>query len=117
MTGLPLEDLQSNEYFGGGKGRRETISWLPEPEPHERVYRVISVDDHVVEPPDVFTGRFPKRYADEEPRLVDRRRRRGLDVAGQVLPNVGFNGMVGRPSTKYGFEPTRFDEMRRGAGT
>src|SRR5258706_12107451 len=34
---------------------------------------------------------------------------------GQSLPNVGFNAVVGRPSTEYGFEPTRFDEMRRGA--
>ena len=34
---------------------------------------------------------------------------------GQTLPNVGFNAVVGRPSTEYGFEPTRFDEMRRGA--
>ena len=34
---------------------------------------------------------------------------------GQLLPNVGFNAVVGRPSSEYGFEPTRFDEMRRGA--
>src|SRR2546429_6330347 len=26
-----------------------------------------------------------------------------------------FNAVVGRPSSEYGFEPTRFDEMRRGA--
>jgi predicted TIM-barrel fold metal-dependent hydrolase len=31
------------------------------------------------------------------------------------LPNVGFNAVVGRPVTEYSFEPTRFDEMRRGA--
>jgi len=31
------------------------------------------------------------------------------------LPNVGFNAVVGRPVSEYGFEPVRFDEMRRGA--
>ncbi|MDQ1455249.1 MAG: hypothetical protein QOH28_869, partial [Actinomycetota bacterium] len=31
MTGLSLDDLQGNEHFGGGKGRRETVTWLPEP--------------------------------------------------------------------------------------
>src|SRR2546429_975349 len=35
--------------------------------------RIISVDDHVVEPPDVFTGRLPKKYADRGPRLVRKR--------------------------------------------
>ena len=34
---------------------------------------------------------------------------------GQSLPNVGFNAVVGRPVSEYGFEPARFDEMRRGA--
>ena len=45
-------------------------SWLPEPAAREQLYTVISVDDHVVEPPDAFTGRFPKRFASEEPRIV-----------------------------------------------
>lgn len=31
------------------------------------------------------------------------------------MPNVGFNAVVGRPVSEYGFEPVRFDEMRRGA--
>ncbi len=116
MTGMPLEALQSNAYFGGGKGRRETITWLPEPEPRERAYTVISVDDHVVEAADAFTGRFPSQYADEEPRVVVTDDGGEAWVwQGQVLPNVGFNAVVGRPSTEYGFEPTRFDEMRRGA--
>ena len=34
---------------------------------------------------------------------------------GQELPNVGFNAVAGRPVSEYSFEPTRFDEMRRGA--
>jgi predicted TIM-barrel fold metal-dependent hydrolase len=34
---------------------------------------------------------------------------------GQAFPNVGFNAAVGRPVREYSFEPTRFEDMRRGA--
>ena len=33
----------------------------------------------------------------------------------QLLPNVGFNAVVGRPVREHSMEPTRFDEMRRGS--
>ena len=93
-----------------------TVTFLPEPERAERRYTVISVDDHIVEPPDTFEGRVPKKFAERAPRVVD------TDDGGQTwmydghsLPNVGFNAVVGRPVSEYGFEPARFDEMRRGA--
>jgi hypothetical protein len=31
---------------------------------------LISVDDHIVEPPDMFKNHLPKKYMDEAPRLV-----------------------------------------------
>ena len=31
---------------------------------------LISVDDHVVEPPDMWEGRVPKKYADQVPKLI-----------------------------------------------
>ena len=47
---LDLEQLKSiNLTAGAGDGPR-TVTFLPEPEPAERPYTVISVDDHVVEP-------------------------------------------------------------------
>jgi predicted TIM-barrel fold metal-dependent hydrolase len=114
--GMSLEDLQRSEAFGGTRGRRGGVTFLPEPEPAEVWATVVSVDDHVVEPPDAFEGRFPKKLADQAPRLVD------TDDGGQAwiwlgeqVPNVGFNAVAGRPNSEYGFEPTRFDEMRRGA--
>ena len=55
-------------------------------------------------------------FADRAPRVVEK------DDGSQTwlydgveLPNVGFNAVVGRPVDEYGFEPARFDEMRRGA--
>ncbi len=113
---LSLEDLAASEAFGGSKGRRAAVTFLPEPEPRERIRPIWSVDDHVVEPPDAFAGRFPANFADAAPRVV------ATDDGGEawlwngeLLPNVGFNAVAGRPSSEYGFEPTRFDEMRRGA--
>jgi hypothetical protein len=32
--------------------------------------RIISVDDHVVEPPDLWTSRLPSRYAGRTPHIV-----------------------------------------------
>jgi Predicted metal-dependent hydrolase of the TIM-barrel fold len=114
--GMSLEELQASEAFGGNQGRRAEVTFLPEPEPRDRWATIVSVDDHVVEPPDAFIDRFPAKYQDDAPRIVE------TDDGGEawlwngeLLPNVGFNAVAGRPTSEYGFEPTRFDEMRRGA--
>jgi predicted TIM-barrel fold metal-dependent hydrolase len=76
---------------------------------------LVSVDDHLVEPPHMFEGRLPARYADAAPKVV--RRDDGSDVwtfNGTVIPNVGLNAVAGRPKEEYGIEPTAFDEMRPG---
>jgi Amidohydrolase len=76
---------------------------------------LVSVDDHVVEPPDMFARHVPAAYRDKAPRVV--RTPRGDDVweyEGQIRPNVGLNAVAGRPPEEYGFEPTSFAQMRRG---
>ncbi|MDT3440602.1 MULTISPECIES: amidohydrolase family protein [unclassified Pseudofrankia] len=76
---------------------------------------LISVDDHLVEPPDMFQGRLPARFADAAPKVLHRED--GSDVwtfNGSIIPNVGLNAVAGRPKEEYGVEPTAFDEMRPG---
>jgi predicted TIM-barrel fold metal-dependent hydrolase len=77
---------------------------------------LVSVDDHLVEPPDMFEGgRVPERYREFAPRVE--RRDDGSDVwvfNGAVIPNIGLNAVAGRPKEEYGVEPTAFDEMRPG---
>ena len=76
---------------------------------------LVSVDDHVVEPPDMFKGRVPQRYVDLAPRAI--RNEAGDDVwlyEGQELPNIGLNAVAGKPPEEYGIEPTSFAEMRSG---
>src|SRR4051794_15375409 len=92
------------------------VTFLPEPEPRPRRYTVISVDDHLVEPPEMFEGRVPRRFADRAPRVIeldDGTQR--WDYDGKHIPNVGLNAAVGRPPAELSSEPTRFDEMRKGA--
>lgn len=111
---ISIEDLQSRKGFT--LAQQGKLTWLPEPPRAERPFTIISVDDHVVEPPHAFDGRLPKKFAEQAPKVVTRPDGRETWVFnGQELPNVGFNAVVGRPVSEYSFEPTRFDEMRRGA--
>jgi len=76
---------------------------------------LVSVDDHVVEPPDMFDGHLPERYRALAPSVVQTPA--GDDVwlyEGQELPNIGLNAVAGKPPEEYGIEPTSFAEMRRG---
>jgi predicted TIM-barrel fold metal-dependent hydrolase len=75
----------------------------------------ISVDDHVVEPPHMFDGRLPAKFADRAPRVEHTDD--GDDVwifDHHVIPNIGLNAVAGRPKAEYGVNPTAFDEMRAG---
>ncbi|MGV0773175.1 amidohydrolase family protein [Mycobacterium syngnathidarum] len=76
---------------------------------------LISVDDHIVEPPDMFKNHLPKKYADEAPRLVHNPD--GSDTwqfRDIVIPNVALNAVAGRPKEEYGLEPQGLDEIRMG---
>ncbi len=111
---ISLDDLANREGFTTvAKG---AVSFLPEPNPATRHFTVISVDDHIVEPAHTFEGRFPAALADRAPRVVEQDDGSEAWVfEGEVMPNVGFNAVVGRPVEEYSFEPTRFDQMRKGA--
>ena len=76
---------------------------------------LVSVDDHVVEPPTLFEGRLPAKYADLAPQFVHKDD--GTDVwryEGVEIPNIGLNAVAGRPSSEYGMEPTSLDQIRSG---
>ena len=111
---ISIEDLSGNSGFTQNvKGK---VTLLPDPPRSERWYTVISCDDHVVEPPHTFEGRVPAAFAERAPRVVEQDDGREMWLYdGELLPNVGFNAVVGRPVDEYSFDPTRFDEMRRGA--
>jgi predicted TIM-barrel fold metal-dependent hydrolase len=76
---------------------------------------LVSVDDHIIEPPDLFAGRLPSKYAADAPRIE--RRADGADVwtfRDVEIPNVALNAVAGRPKEEYGLEPQSLDEVRPG---
>src|SRR5262245_43558636 len=76
---------------------------------------LISVDDHVVEPPDLFEGRVPKKFVGRFPEIV--KGAGGEDVwlfEGKPIPNVALNAVAGRRPEEYGFEPTAYSQLRKG---
>ena len=77
---------------------------------------LVSVDDHVVEPPDMFDGRLPAEYADVAPAC--RHARTTAPTCGRTRaarsPTSALNAVAGRPPEEYGMEPTSFDEIRAG---
>jgi hypothetical protein len=76
---------------------------------------LVSVDDHVCEPPNMWEERLAAQWKDRAPRLVHKRD--GSDVwifEGQQIPNLGVNAVAGRPPEEYGMEPTALEQLRAG---
>lgn len=88
---------------------------LPEPTAEPLTCKVISVDDHVTEPPTVFEGRIAAKFADRAPRLVE-------DSSGGLvwayedgeMHDSGFGAVAGRPQEDWRHEPIRYEEVRKG---
>lgn len=99
------------------RGRsKDTVTFLPDPDPRRRHFPIISVDDHVVEPRHMFEGRLPSRLQERAPRVVEEADGREVWVFEHLREShTGLNAVVGRPIEECGMEPTRFDAMRPGA--
>lgn len=76
---------------------------------------LVSVDDHVVEPPDLFEGRLSGKAAERAPFIEKLENGREVWMfEGHALPNVGLNAVAGRVPEEYGLDPLAFSEMRPG---
>src|SRR6266511_1970098 len=87
--------------------KSETHGLLPDPEPREIKYTIVSVDDHLVEPPGMFEGRLPRRFQDRAPKIVETAEGHEVwEFAGQLYFQAGLNGVwasVNFPSQITGF--------------
>jgi predicted TIM-barrel fold metal-dependent hydrolase len=93
--------------------RRATL--LPDPAPRDIVVPIISVDDHLIEPPDLFEGRLPAALQDQAPHIIEEANGSQCWLfEGNRYPNVGLNAVVGRPQEEWSMDPARFDQMRPG---
>lgn len=79
------------------------------------VYRLISADSHVTEPPDLWTSRLPAKLRDRAPRIE--RFERGdawvLEGVDQPIP-FGYTACAGLPRETIPGGWMRFEDMRRG---
>ena len=76
---------------------------------------LVSVDDHVCEPADMFDAHVPTKYKHLAPRVVEEED--GVqqwwygDIRGR---NLGLNAVAGKPPEYYNIDPTRYEDMRPG---
>jgi len=76
---------------------------------------LISVDDHVIEPTDMFDNHIPAKFKDRAPRIE--KQADGGDLwkyEDGYAPNVGLNAVAGCPPDEYGLDPTEYAQMRPG---
>ena len=77
---------------------------------------LVSVDDHIVEPPTVFEKHIPKRWAERAPRFAydPERRMQTWSWEGGVAATPFICAVVTLPNEEWGYDPTTLAEMRPG---
>jgi len=76
---------------------------------------LVSIDDHVIEPPDMFDNHVPARYRDEAPKSVmDESGFENWWFQGHASTSSSLNAVVGWPNEEWGMNPSTFSEMRPG---
>jgi predicted TIM-barrel fold metal-dependent hydrolase len=75
---------------------------------------LVSVDDHVLEPPHVWTSRVPQKYRDVAPRIE----RDGVSefwaYEDKRLPTAGLSAVAGKEKEEFSPEPVTYADMRPG---
>jgi predicted TIM-barrel fold metal-dependent hydrolase len=77
--------------------------------------QVISVDDHVIEHPQVWLDRLPSKYKDVAPRIE--RAEDGNDFwiyEGEKAGNFALNAVAGKDPKDFGLDPRTYDDMLPG---
>jgi predicted TIM-barrel fold metal-dependent hydrolase len=89
---------------------------LPDPEPRERTYPIISVDDHLHEPRHVFQDRMPAHLVERAPiriELPDGSQRWAYE--DKMLAESGLSNVAGRDPASWTRDPLHDDEVRKGS--
>jgi predicted TIM-barrel fold metal-dependent hydrolase len=76
---------------------------------------LVSVDDHICEPADMFEAHVPERYREYSPRVVEEPDGSQQWYYGDVRGrNLGLNAVAGKPPEMFNVNPTRYEDMRPG---
>ena len=100
------------EFLKSAGGPKGVLERRTDPSPRERRYTVVSVDDHLIEPPDTFADRMPARFRDRAPHVV---RHDGADwwrFEDEEVPLLGSDAIQSWEPGKGYLGPVTFDELR-----
>jgi len=76
---------------------------------------IVSVDDHIVETPDIFDKHLPAKWKNRAPRCVKADTGEfNWEFEGKFTTNFALNAVAGRPKEELGFEPNSFEQIRKG---
>jgi predicted TIM-barrel fold metal-dependent hydrolase len=76
---------------------------------------LVSIDDHIIEPADMFEGHMPAAFRDQAPKYVATDDLRGYwDFQGQPTGHAGLNAVASWPHVEWGMDPIGYPEMRPG---
>jgi predicted TIM-barrel fold metal-dependent hydrolase len=79
-----------------------------------RLNWMISVDDHVLEPPGVWQDRVPPAVRDLAPRHVADSEGEAWLYDGERYPTYGLSAVAGKDSAEFSLEPLTYADMRPG---
>ena len=85
--------------------------------PLQDYMQILSVDDHLIEPPRVFIDRLPRQHLEMGPRIIeDEKGHHVWTFEGRRYPQIGLNAVAGKDAKDYGTEPVRYevDRIRNG---
>ena len=76
---------------------------------------LVSVDDHICEPADMFAGHVPEKYREHTPQVVTDDTGSQQWWYGEVKGrNLGLNAVAGKPPEYFNVDPLSYDDMRPG---
>ena len=74
---------------------------------------LVSIDDHVIEPSDMFDHHMPAKYRDGAPRYVHDQTGRGYwEFQGSETGMSGLGAVASWPHEEWDMDPVDFPEMR-----
>lgn len=80
--------------------------------PLQDYMKIVSVDDHVIEHPRVWSDRLPEKYKGSGPQIIEGPQGNHIwKFEGQEFPYIGVNAVAGREPKDFGMEPVRYDDM------
>jgi predicted TIM-barrel fold metal-dependent hydrolase len=75
---------------------------------------MISVDDHVLEPPNLWLERLPRRFRDEAPVLRTDDKGEAWFFDGKRVPTTGFQAAASKRFEEFTPDPVTYADMRPG---